>query len=71
MIKVRGLKVWLIILGVLAVVILFLFLLFNLLLFLLPLIILIIIVSYLFKMLNKVKKAPPKDYIDVKAKIKK
>jgi hypothetical protein len=70
-IKVRGLKVWLIVLGVLAFGIFILILLFNLLLFLLPLIALLIIVSYLFKMLNKVKKGKNKDYIDIEFREKK
>ena len=48
-----------------------LILLFNLLLFLLPLIALLIIVSYLFRMLNKLKKEEPNNYIDVKYKVKK
>ena len=68
MIVIRGIKAWIIGLLILAGIIFILVLLFQLLIFLLPLIIIIIIVSYLFRMLNKVKKEKPKDYIDIKFK---
>jgi len=64
----RGVKAWIIGLLILAGVIFVLVLLFQLLIFLLPLILIIIVVSYLFRMLNKVKKEQPKDYINIKYK---
>ena len=70
-IKARGIKAWLIILSVLLIIILFLIFLFNLLLFLLPLILIILAVSYLFRILNKLKKEKDNDIIDIDFKIKK
>jgi hypothetical protein len=64
----RGIKAWIAVLGVLIVAIVVLVILFNLLILLLPIIILILILSYFFRMLNKVKKEPSKDYIDVRFK---
>jgi len=64
----RGVKAWIIGLIVLAIIIVILFFILQLFIFLLPLIIIIAIVSYLFRMLNKVKKEQPKDYIDIKYK---
>ena len=71
MIVIRGIKAWIIGLLILAGIIFILVLLFQLLIFLLPLIIIIIIVSYLFRILNKVKKEKPKDYVNIKYKVKK
>ena len=69
-IRAGGIKAWLVILSILLVIILFLIFLFNLILFLLPLIIILILVSYLFRMLNKLKKGKEKDFIDIDFKIK-
>jgi len=69
--KARGIKAWLIILSVLLVIILFLIFLFNILLFLLPLILILLAVSYLFRILNKLKKGKNKDFIDIDFKVKK
>ena len=71
MFVVRGVKAWIVTLIVLAVIVTAIVLVFQLLLFLLPLILIIIIVSYLFRMLNKVKKEEPQDYINIKYKVKK
>jgi hypothetical protein len=71
MFVIRGVKGWIVGLAVLAAVILILFLVLQLFILILPLIIIIAIVSYLFRMLNKVKKEQPKDYINVKYKVKK
>ena len=68
---VRGVKASIVTLIVLAVIVTAIVLVFQLLLFLLPLILIIIIVSYLFRMLNKVKKEEPQDYINIKYKVKK
>jgi len=68
---VRGLKAWIIALFAILVVAVILVLVFHLLLFLLPIAIIILVLSYLFKMLNKVKKEKPKDVINVKYKVKK
>ena len=67
----RGIKAWIAVLGVLIVAIVVLVILFNLLILLLPIIILILILSYFFRMLNKVKKEEPQDYINIKYKVKK
>ena len=71
MFVIRGVKGWIIALGILAAAILILFLVLQLFIFILPLIIIIAIVSYLFRILNKVKKEEPKGYINVKYKEKK
>ena len=71
MIIVRGVKAWIIGLLILAGIIAIIVLILQLFIFLLPLIIIIAIVSYLFRMLNKVKKEEPQDYINIKYKIKK
>jgi hypothetical protein len=70
-IKVNGVKAWIGILIVLAIIMAIIILLFKLVMFLLPVILIVIVVSYLFRMLNKVKKGKPKDYIDINFKIKK
>ena len=70
-IAVRGIKAWIIGLLVLAVIIFFLVLLFNLLILLLPVLIILILLSYLFRVLNKLKKEQPKSYVNIKYKIKK
>ena len=67
----RGLKAWLIALVVIIVVIIVLIIIFNILILLLPIILILLVISYLFKVLNKFKKGKPKDYIDVKYKVKK
>jgi len=69
-IRARGIKAWLWILGVLLLAIVVLVILFNLFVLLLPIIIIIALLSYFFRMLNKVKKEPSKDYVDVKFKIR-
>ena len=71
MFVVRGVKGWIVTLIALAVIIIAIVLVFQLFLFLLPLILIVIIISYLFRMLNKVKKEEPNNYIDVKYKVKK
>ena len=70
MFVVRGVKGWIVTLIALAVIIIAIVLVFQLFLFLLPLILIVIIISYLFRMLNKVKKGQPKDYIDIEFKEK-
>jgi hypothetical protein len=71
MFVVKGIKGWIVTLVALAVIITAIVLIFQLLLFLIPLILIIVIVSYLFRMLNKLKKGEPNNYIDVKYKVKK
>ena len=70
-IRTRGIKAWIVILGILFLTILFLIFIFNVILFLLPLVLVLLIVSYLFRMLNKVKKEDKKGFIDVKYRVKK
>tara|TARA_Y100000310_G_scaffold338405_1_gene427967 strand:- start:1073 stop:1291 length:219 start_codon:yes stop_codon:yes gene_type:complete len=69
-IQARGIKAWIAILIAMIIAIVILVFIFNLIILLLPVIIILLILSYFFRMLNKVKKAPKKDYIDVKAKVK-
>ena len=69
--QIRRVKAWIMILVFLIITVAVLALAFNILLFLIPIVIVIIIASYLFRMLNKVKKEKPKDYIDIKFKEKK
>ncbi len=66
----RGIKSLIISLVVIALIILFLFFLFNLILFLIPLVLVLIILGYFFKVINKFKKEKPKDFVDIKYKIK-
>tara|TARA_Y100000294_G_C8236856_1_gene209094 strand:- start:226 stop:441 length:216 start_codon:yes stop_codon:yes gene_type:complete len=66
----RGLKAWIAILIAVIIAIVILVLIFNLMILLLPIVIILLILSYFFRMLNKVKKAPKKDYIDIKHKVK-
>jgi len=68
---IRGVKAWIIGLLILAGIIALIVLILKLFIFLLPLILIIIIVSYLFRMLNKVKKEEPPEHIDIKYKVKK
>ena len=70
-IKLKGVKAWIIGLLILAGIIAIIVLIFQLFLFLLPLILIIVIVSYLFRMLNKLKKGEPNNYVDIKYKVKK
>tara|TARA_Y100000310_G_scaffold345531_1_gene466118 strand:- start:40047 stop:40265 length:219 start_codon:yes stop_codon:yes gene_type:complete len=67
----RGWKAIILILGILFLAMLFLIFLFKLLWFLLPLLIVLFLISYLFKMLNKLKKDKPTDIIDIPFRIKK
>jgi len=70
-IQTKGIKAIIVLLTVILFVILILVVAFHVIIFLLPLIIIIILISYFFRMLNKIKKGKPKDYIDVKYKVKK
>ncbi len=70
-IRTRGIKSLIGSLIALALIIIFLVLVFNVLLFLIPLIIILGIIGYFLKVLKKLKKGKPKDYIDIKYKIKK
>ena len=70
-IRANGLKAWLFILGVAVILIAILVVAFNVLLFLLPIILIIIIMSYLFRILNKVKKGGTQDFVEAKFRIKK
>jgi hypothetical protein len=69
-IKINGIKAWITILVFIVITIAVLALIFHIVLFLIPVIIVIFILSYLFRMLNKVKKGKPKDYIDIEFKEK-
>jgi hypothetical protein len=70
-IKIRGIKAWITILLFVIIAVAVLALVFQILIFLIPLIIVLVILSYFFRMLNKVKKDQPKDYIEVEFKDKK
>lgn len=70
-VQMKGIKAWITILVFLVIAIAVLALIFQLVLFLIPVIVVILIVSYLFRILNKVKKEKPKDYIDIEFKEKK
>ena len=70
-IQVKGIKAWIAILIAVIIAIVILVVIFNLIILLLPVIIIILILSYFFRILNKVKKEQPKNYIDVKYKVKK
>ncbi len=63
-----GIKAWVIGLMILFFVIVVLLVILNLFLFLLPLFLVLVLLGYFFRMLNKVKKEKPKDYVDVKYK---
>ncbi len=66
----NGIKAWLIVLGVLLLIIVILVAIFHAFVFLLPLIIIFVVISYLFRILNKLKKRES-HFIDIKHKIKK
>ena len=66
--RIRGIKAWISILVFLVIAITIVALIFQLVLFLIPVAIVLLILSYFFRMLNKVKKEPSKDYIDVRFK---
>lgn len=70
MIEARGIKAVIISLGTIFIIIVLLLLVFNFLVLLLPLIIVIFLMSYSFKVLNKLKKEKPEDYLDVHFKVK-
>ena len=55
----------------LVITIVILALIFQIVLFLIPVALVLLILSYFFRMLNKVKKGKPKDYIDIEFKEKK
>jgi hypothetical protein len=69
--RIRGIKAWISILVFLVIAITIVALIFQLVLFLIPVAIVLLILSYFFRMLNKVKKGQPKDYIDIEFKEKK
>ena len=69
--KVNGVKASLVGIIFIVVLIVILIVAFNLLIFLIPLILILLLASYFFKILNKLKKEPTKDYIDIKHKVKK
>ena len=71
MIRLRGIKAWIMILVFLVITITVLALIFHIILFLIPVILVLLVLSYFFRMLNKVKKDQPKDYIDIEFKEKK
>ena len=70
-VQIKGIKAWIAILIAVIIAIVILVFVFNLIILLLPVIIILIVLSYFFRMLNKVKKGKTKEYIDVKAKVKK
>ena len=70
-IQARGIKAWIAVLIAVIIFIVVLVFIFNLIILLLPVIIILLILSYFFRILNKVKKGKPKNYIDVKYKVKK
>ena len=67
----RGVKGLLILLAGIFVAIVILLIAFNLLIFLLPLIIVLVLLSYLFRILNKVKKGKSNDYINIDFRVRK
>ena len=69
--RIRGIKAWISILVFLVIAITIIALIFQVVLFLIPVAIVLLILSYFFRMLNKVKKGQPKDYIDIEFKEKK
>ena len=69
--RIRGIRAWIAILVFLVITIVVLALIFQIVLFLIPVILVLLILSYFFRMLNKVKKDKPKDYIDIEFKEKK
>ena len=69
--RIRGIKAWISILVFLVIAITIVALIFQIVLFLIPVAIVLLILSYFFRMLNKVKKGQPKDYIDIEFKEKK
>jgi hypothetical protein len=68
--RIRGIKAWISILVFLVIAITIVALIFQIVLFLIPVAIVLLILSYFFRMLNKVKKGQPKDYIDIEFKEK-
>ena len=70
-VKASGMRALLFLLVFLAIVVALGILIFRVVLFLLPLILIIIAVSYLFKILNKLKKDKKKDYVDIGFRVKK
>ncbi|MDP3734600.1 MAG: hypothetical protein Q8R37_05210 [Nanoarchaeota archaeon] len=70
MIKAHGIKGIMLALATLFVIIVILILAFQFIILILPLIVIFIILSYLFKIFNKLKTEKPKDYIDVRFKVK-
>jgi hypothetical protein len=69
--RIRGIRAWIMILVFLVITIVILALIFQIVLFLIPVALVLLILSYFFRMLNKVKKGKPKDYIDIEFKEKK
>jgi len=65
----RGIKAWLGMLVLLIIVLLVVVVAFNLLILLLPVVLVVAVISYLWRMLNKVKKED--NVVDVKFKVKK
>lgn len=57
-------------LGTLLVIIVILILLFQFLILILPLIAIFIVLGYLFKIFQKLRSEKPKDYVDVRFKVK-
>ncbi|HLC91355.1 MAG TPA: hypothetical protein VJI15_06330 [Candidatus Nanoarchaeia archaeon] len=67
----RGLKALIALLFVLVIVIVALILFFQFLIFILPLVLIVILLGYFFRMLNRFKKKPKDDVLEVKYKVKK
>ncbi len=71
MFRAWGLKAWLILLVIVAVSLAVLVFLFRIAIVILPIVLVILGVIYLWRMLTKVKKEKPKDYVDAEFKVKK
>ncbi len=69
-ITLKGIRNWIIGLGVIILVIILLVLIFNLMIIILPIIVVMALLGYVFKRFNKLKKETPKEYINVKFKEK-
>ncbi|MBT4935497.1 hypothetical protein HOL21_03165 [Candidatus Woesearchaeota archaeon] len=69
--RVRSIKAMLLVAVALTILIVFFIIIFSIIWFIIPFVIILIIVSYLFRILNKLKKEKSNDILDVKYKVRK